>query len=162
MDVLLAMQELVHVLRKAQKTVIKDCSAGKKWMESALRQGGDLKETFVEILYELQWLCSILLVQVGQDSHVLELADCDRTLCETEMNTLLTAAKKDEEDLKDLLRELQGDHVCSIWDCGRESTCMQYLATQLLKKLEFQSEFQAWPAKQKKSYHEWLSEYDGH
>ncbi|CAM6065282.1 unnamed protein product [Sphagnum tenellum] len=152
----LAMQELVHVLRKAQKTVIKDCSGGKKWMESTLRQGGDLKETFGEILYDLQWLCSILRKQVGEDSQVLELADCDRTLCETEINTLLTAAKKDEEDLEDLLRDLQGDHVCSAGGCGRESTCMQYLATQLLQKLRFQSEFQAWSAEQKKSHHEML------
>jgi hypothetical protein len=111
MDVLLPMQELVHVLLKAQKTVIKDCSA-----------------------------------------------DCDRTLCETEINTLLTAAKKDEEDLQDLLRDLQAAHVCSVWGCGRESTCMQYLASQLLKQLKFQSEFQAWPAKQKKNYHELLYE----
>jgi hypothetical protein len=156
MGVLLPMQELVHVLQKAQKTVIKDCSGGKKWMESAVRQGGDWKETFGEILSELQWLCSILHKQVGEDSQVLELADCDRTLCETEINTLLTAAKKDEEDLEDLLRDLQGDHVCSAGGCGRESTCMQYLATQLLKKLRFQSEFQAWSAEQKKSHHEML------
>jgi hypothetical protein len=155
----LPMQEVVHVLRKAQKTVIKDCSGGKKWMESAVRQGGDLKETFGEILYDLQWLCSILCKQVGQDRQVLQLADCDRTLCETEINTLLTAAKKDEEDLQDLLRDLQGDHVCSAGGCGRESTCMQYLATQLLKKLKFQSEFQASPPTQKKSYHEWLSKH---
>jgi hypothetical protein len=33
MDVLLPMQELVHVLLKAQRTVIKDCSGGEKWME---------------------------------------------------------------------------------------------------------------------------------
>jgi hypothetical protein len=157
-DVLLPMQELVHVLRKAQKTVIKDCFGGEKWMESALRQGGDLKETFGEILYDLQWLCSILRKQVGQDSQVLQLADCDRTRCETEINSLLTAAKKDEEELQDLLRDLQGDHVCSVSGCGRESTCMQYLATQLLKKLKFQSDFQARPATQKNSYHERLDE----
>jgi len=138
MDVSLPMQELVHVLLKAQKTVIKDCSAGEKWMESAVRQRGDLKETFGETLYDLEWLCSILHKQVGQDSQVLELADCDRTLCETEINTLLTAGKKDEQDLKALLRHLQADHSCSVSDCGRESTCMQYLATQLLKKLNFQ------------------------
>jgi hypothetical protein len=109
----LPMQELVRVLVKARKTVIEDCYAGKKWKESALRQGGDWKETFGEILYDLQWLCSILHKQVGQDSQVLELADCDRTLCETEINTLLTAAKKDDDDLQDLLRDLQGDHSCS-------------------------------------------------
>jgi hypothetical protein len=159
MDVVLPMQELIHVLLKAQKTVIKDCFAGKKWMELALRQGGDLKETFGEILYDLQWLCSILRKQVGQDSQVLELADCDRTLCETEINTLLTAAKKDEEDLDNLLRHSQADHSCSVLGCRRESTCMQCLATQLLKKLKFQSQFQAWPATQKKSYHEWLYKF---
>jgi hypothetical protein len=159
MDVSLPMKELVHVLLKAQKTVIKDCSAGKKWMELAVRQGGDLKETFGEILYDLQWLCSILRKQVGQDSQVLELADCDRTLCETEINTLLTAAKKDEEELQDLLRDLQGDHVCSVWGCCRESTCMQYLATQLLKKMKFESEFQGWSAKRQKQNREWVSKY---
>jgi hypothetical protein len=158
MAVLLLLRELAHVLQKAEKTVRNDCSGGTKWMESALRQGGDLKETFGEILYDLQWLCSILRKQVGEDSQVLELADCDRTLCETEINILLTAAKKDEEDLQDLLRGLQGDHVCSAGGCGRESTCMQYLATQLIKKLKFQSEFQAWPATQKKNYHESLYE----
>ncbi len=156
MDVSLPMKELVHVLLKAQKTVIKDCSAGKKWMQSAIRQGGDLKETFGEILYDLQWLCSILRKQVGQDSQVLELADCDRTLCETEINTLLTAAKKDEEELQDLLRGLQGDHDCWVLRCPTEPTCMRSLATQLLKKLKFQSEFQAWPATRKKKYHDWL------
>jgi hypothetical protein len=154
MDVSLPMQELVHVLLKAQKTVMKDCAGGTKWMESALRQGGDLKETFCEILYDLQWLCSILRKQVGGDSQVLELADCDRTLCETDINTLLKAAKKDEEDLQDLLRDLQGDHVCSVSGCGRESTCMQYLATQLLQKLKFQ----ALSATEKKNYHERLYE----
>ncbi|CAK9213724.1 unnamed protein product [Sphagnum troendelagicum] len=103
----LPMQEVVHVLLKAQK-------------------------------------------KVGEDRQVLQLADCDRTLCQTEINTLLTAAKKDEEDLEDLLRYLQGDHFCSVSGCGRESTCMRYLAAQLLKKLKFQ----AWPATQKKKYHE--------
>ncbi|KAH9532357.1 hypothetical protein CY35_19G089000 [Sphagnum magellanicum] len=155
-DVSLPMHELVHVLLKAQATVLKDCSAGENWMKSAVRQGGDLKETFGEILYDLQWLCRILRKQVGQDSQVLQLADCDRTLCETEINTLLTAAKKDDEDLKDLLRDPQGDHFWRVWGCPTEATCMQSLATQLLKKLEFQYEFQAWPATEKKNYHEWL------
>jgi hypothetical protein len=156
MDALLPMRELVLVLLKARKTVIKDCSVVEKWMESAVRQGGDLKETFGEILYDLQWLCSILRKQVGQDSQVLELADCDRTQCETEINTLLTAAMKDDDDLKDLLRDPQGDHFWRVWGCPTEATCMRSLATQLLKKLEFQSEFQAWPATEKKNYHEWL------
>ncbi|CAK9870161.1 unnamed protein product [Sphagnum jensenii] len=147
----LPMQEVVHVLPKAQKTVIKDCSACRKWMESVVRQGGDWKETFGEILYDLQWLCSILRKQVAEDSQVLQLADCDRTLCETEINTLLTAATKDDEDLEDLLRYLQGDHFHSVSGCGRESTCMRYLAAQLLKKLNFQSEFQAWPASERRS-----------
>jgi serine/threonine protein kinase len=61
----------------------------------------------------------------------------------------LTAAKKDEEDLQDLLRESQAGHSCSVKGCSRESTCMPYLAAQLLKKLEFQ----ALPAAEKKEYH---------
>ncbi len=113
MDLSLPMEELVYALQKARRTVIKDCSGGRKWMESAVRQGGDLKETFGEILYDLQWSCSILRKEVGQDSKVLELADCDRTLCETEINTLLTPAKKDDKALENLLRDLQGDHICS-------------------------------------------------
>jgi serine/threonine protein kinase len=99
---------------------------------------------------------------VRQDSQVLQRADCDRTLCETEINTLLTAAKKDEEDLEDLLRGSQGYHSCSAWGCGKESTCKPYLATQLLKNLKFQSEFQALSATEKKSYHESLSKCKFH
>jgi hypothetical protein len=38
---------------------------------------------------------------VGQDSQVLEWVDCDSKLSKTDINALLTAAKKDEEDLKD-------------------------------------------------------------
>jgi serine/threonine protein kinase len=71
----------------------------------------------------------------------------------------LTTAKKDDEDLEDLLRDSHGDHFCSVLGFGRESTCMRFLGTQLLKKLKFQSEFQAWHATQKKNYHEWLSEF---
>ncbi len=50
-----ATQELVHVLKAALKTVLKDCLCNDRWMESSLRQGGDLKEIFAEILYDLQW-----------------------------------------------------------------------------------------------------------
>ncbi len=61
-----ATQELVHVLKAVLKTILKDCLCNDRWMESALRQGGDLKEIFTEILYDLQWyyvmgLCCILL-----------------------------------------------------------------------------------------------------
>jgi hypothetical protein len=59
-----ATQELVHVLKAALKTILEDCLCNDRWMESSLRQGGDLKEFFAEILYDLQWyyvmgLCSI-------------------------------------------------------------------------------------------------------
>jgi hypothetical protein len=61
-----ATQELVHVLKAAHKTILKDCLCNDTWMESALIQGGDLKETFAQILYHLQWyvlvLCNIFLV----------------------------------------------------------------------------------------------------
>jgi hypothetical protein len=150
-NVVPAMQELVHVLLKAQKTIVKDCFCGEKWLETAIRHGGDLKETFAEILFDLQWLCNILLkVVVGQDSQVLQLADCDRTLCESEVNNLFIAAKKDQEDLKSLL--LKGDHTCCGQSCRIEHTSMECLATQLLKKLEFQTEFQAWTTTEKKNY----------
>ncbi len=49
-----ATDELVHVLRAAHTTIFEDCFCNGRWMESALRQGGDLKETFAEILYDLQ------------------------------------------------------------------------------------------------------------
>ncbi|CAK9883050.1 unnamed protein product [Sphagnum jensenii] len=38
LDVVPVVQELVHVLLKAQKTVVKDCFCGEKWIESALRR----------------------------------------------------------------------------------------------------------------------------
>jgi len=148
-NVVPAMQELVHVLLKTQKIIVKDCFCGEKWLETAIRQGGNLKETFAEILFDLRWLCTILLrVVVGQDSQVLQLADCDRTLCASEVNNLLTAAKKDQEDLKILLK---GDHTCGQ-SCCIEHTSMGCLATQLLKKLEFQTELQAWSTTKKKNY----------
>jgi hypothetical protein len=58
--------ELVHVLKATHKTILKDCLCNDRWMESSLRQGRDLKETFAQILYDLQWynvmgLCSIFL-----------------------------------------------------------------------------------------------------
>ncbi len=60
-----ATQELVHVLKAAHKTILKDCLCNDRWMESSLRQGGDLKELLLKF-YDLQWyyvmgLCSILL-----------------------------------------------------------------------------------------------------
>ncbi len=155
-NVVPALQELVHVLLKTQLTIVNHCFCGEKWLETAIKQGGDLKETFAEILFDLRWLCNILLtvVVVGQDSQVLQLADCDRTLCETEVNNLFTAAKKDQEELKSLLSK--GDHTCCGPSCCIEHTSVECLATQLLKKLEFQTEFQAWSATEKKNYVEGL------
>ncbi len=140
------------MLLKTQKTIVNDFFCGEKWLETAIRQGGDLKETFAEILFDLQWLSNILLtvVVVGQDSQVLQLADCNGTLCETKVNNLYIAAKKDQEDLKSLL--LKGDHTCCGQSCCIEHTSMECLATQLLKKLEFQTELQAWSTTEKKNY----------
>jgi hypothetical protein len=61
-----ATRELVHVLKAAHKTILKDYLCNDRWTESSLRQGGDLKEIFAQILYDLQWyyvmgLCSIFL-----------------------------------------------------------------------------------------------------
>jgi hypothetical protein len=148
--------ELIYVLQKAKKIVLTDCFCSGQWMEAALRQGGDWKETFGESLYDLHWLCSILLKQVGQDSQVLERADCDRMLRGTDVDTLLRAAKTDHEHLKGLLRDLRGNHTCSGQCCNGERTSMQCLATQLLTESEFQAELQSWPVTEKKNYHEWL------
>jgi hypothetical protein len=41
-NVVPALQELVHVLLKTQKTIVNDCFCGEKWLETAIRQGGDL------------------------------------------------------------------------------------------------------------------------
>jgi hypothetical protein len=53
-DVGQATQELVQVLTRAYETFFKECFCN-EWMESALRQHGDLKETASGILYDLQW-----------------------------------------------------------------------------------------------------------
>jgi hypothetical protein len=44
-----AIQELLHVLLRAHATLSENYSCGDKWIEVALRQGGDVKETFCEI-----------------------------------------------------------------------------------------------------------------
>ncbi|CAN5961947.1 unnamed protein product, partial [Sphagnum jensenii] len=160
-----ATQELVHVLRAAHTTIFKDCFCNGRWMESALRQGGDLKETFAEILYDLQWymmvLRSIFQEWIFQDSWtppswLLQQVDCDRNLSERDNDSLLRAAKQDQEDLKGLLWDLKGDHACHGERCTGMDINMQCLASQLLNKMEFEEQFQAWPTQKKKNYHEVL------
>jgi hypothetical protein len=158
-------QELVHVLKTANKTVLEDCFCNGKWMESALRQGGDMKGTFGEILYDLQWyillLHTIFCKWAFQDHCIpprwlLQPADCDRKLTEADDNTLLTAVKQDEEHLKVLLKNLKGDHSCHAENCTRKHISMQCLATQLLNTFAFWAQFQAWSAMEKMKYHEGL------
>jgi hypothetical protein len=157
-------QELVHVLKTANKTVLEDCFCNGKWMESALRQGGDMKGTFGEILYDLEWhglvLNNILFKWVGGlDSQTdASLLNCDGKLSEVDGNMLLTAARQDQEELKIFLNDLKGNHACDGKDCTGKDISMQCLATQLLNKLEFQDKFQAWPAMEKMKYHEGLYE----
>ncbi len=166
----LVTEELVHVLRAAHTTICKDCFCNDRWMESALRQGGDLKETFAEILYDLQWymmvLRSIFLKWIFQDrwtppSWLLQQVDCDRNLNERDNNSLLKAAKQDQEDLKVRLGNLKGDHACHGERCTGMDINMQCLASQLLKKMEFEEQFQAWPTAAKKNYHEELCKVNG-
>jgi hypothetical protein len=118
-----ATQELVQVLTRAYETFFKDCFCT-EWMETALRQHEDVKETVSELLYDLQWcrsvLCSILLKRAGQDSQAMKPEDCDGTLSVTDRYALSTAAKKDQETLKALLRDLKVNHTCS-GECGMES-----------------------------------------
>ncbi|CAM6025982.1 unnamed protein product [Sphagnum balticum] len=165
-----ATEELVHVLRAAHTTIFKDCFCNGKWMESALRQGGDLKETFAEILYDLQWymmvLRSIFLEWTFQDSWtppswLLQQVDCDRSLSERDNDNLLRAAKQDQEDLKVRLRNLKGDHACHGKRCTGMGINMQCLASQLLNKMEFEEQFQAWPTQKKKNYHKELYKVNG-
>ncbi|KAH8960788.1 hypothetical protein BDL97_05G015800 [Sphagnum fallax] len=165
-----ATEELVHVLRAAHTTIFKDCFCNGRWMESALRQGGDLKETFAEIVYDLQWymmvLRSISLKWIFQDSWIppswlLQQVDCDGNLNECDNDSLLRAAKQDQKDLKGLLWDLKGDHACHGERCTGMDIKMQCLASQLLKKMEFEEQFQAWPTPAKKNYHEELCKVNG-
>ncbi|CAK9875789.1 unnamed protein product [Sphagnum jensenii] len=166
-----ATEELVHVLRAAHTTIFKDCFCNGRWMESALRQGGDLKETFAEILYDLQWymmvLRSIFLKWIFQDSWtppswLLHRVDCDRNLSERDNDSLLKAAKQDQEDLKVRLGNLKGDHACRGERCTGMDINQQCLASQLLNKMEFEEQFQAWPTTlAKKKYHEELYKVHG-
>jgi len=161
--------ELVHVLKTAHETVLKDCVCDNKWFESALRQGGDSKEAFGEILYDLQWytflMCIVFFKLPFPDRWTLpnwhlQPADCDRKLIEADDNILLTAARQDQEELKVLLSDLKGNHACDGKRCTGKDISMQCLATQLLNKLEFQDKFQALPAMKKMKYHEQLHEVD--
>ncbi|KAH9561409.1 hypothetical protein CY35_05G021100 [Sphagnum magellanicum] len=165
-----ATEELVHVLRAAHTTIFKDCFCNGRWMESALRQGGDLKETFAEILYDLQWymmvLRSIFPEWTFQDSGtppswLLQQVDCDRNLSERDNDSLLKAAKQDQEDLKFRLGNLKGNHACHGERCSGMDINEQCLASQLLNKMEFEEQFQALPAHAKKNYHEKLHKVDG-
>ncbi len=165
-----ATAELVHVLRAAHTTIFKDCFCDGRWMESALRQGGDLKETFAEILYDLQWymmvLRSIFLEWTFQDSWtpsswLLQQVDCDRNLSERDKDSLLRAAKQDQEDLKVRLGNLKGDHACHGERCTGMDINMHCLASQLLNKMEFEEQFQAWPTQEKQNYLKELYKVNG-
>ncbi|CAK9209765.1 unnamed protein product [Sphagnum troendelagicum] len=160
-DVSQLAQELVHVLKAAHETVVKDCTGNGKWIESALQQGGDSKEAFGEILYDLQWytfLMHTFFKWPFPDRSTLEPADCDGKLIEADDNMLLTAARQDQEELKVLLNDLKGNHACDGKRCTGKDISRQCLATQLLNKLEFQDKFQAWPAIKKMKYLERLHE----
>ncbi|CAK9257333.1 unnamed protein product [Sphagnum jensenii] len=145
-DVGLATQELVQVLTRAYETFFKECFCN-EWMESALRQHGDLKETASGILYDLQWyrsiLCSILLKHAGQDNQALMPEDCHGMLSVLDRYALTIAAKRDQKNLKALLRDLKENHTCSgeCWD-GKQVSA-PCLAAQLLKKFHFQAQSKA-------------------
>jgi hypothetical protein len=154
-----ATQELVLVLTRAYETFFKDCFCT-EWMETALRQHGHVKETVSELLYDLQWcrsvLCSILLKRAGQDSHAMKPEDCDATLTVTDRYALSTAAKKDQENLKALLRDLKVNHTCSGECWNGKQVSVSCLATQLLEKLDFQEQ----PKAAQEEYYNGLPETD--
>jgi hypothetical protein len=147
---------LIHVLKRVHAIFFKDCFCKDKWLEAALRQGGDLKETFVEIVSDLQWyrsvLHSIVFKQVRQDSKDLAPVDCNRNLSEIDLEALSTAAKWDQEELRGFLREFNGDPARHGENGNYIS--MQCLATQLLNKLEFQP----WSSTAKEKHDESLHE----
>lgn len=131
--------ELNSVLEQA-KALIEECCCGTDgWLNTALKQG-DLKETFSEILYDLEWheklICSILLTSVTFDRDVFQAAACDGKLSVVEYLDLLIAAKQDQETLKNRLTNLKENHDCGKDDvrCQREPSS-QCLATQLLEIL---------------------------
>ncbi|CAM6023410.1 unnamed protein product [Sphagnum balticum] len=115
----------------ACKIIVKECCCNDKWLGSAIRQAGDLRETFRGIVYDLQWcrsiLCMILPEQLGEDNSVFKPANCDGKLSVSDHHALFTAFQDDQENLKGLLKELKELKVDS-------------LATQLLKKLDFQTQ----------------------
>ncbi len=154
-DVDQATQELVQVLTRAYETFFKECFCN-EWMESALRQHGDLKETASGILYDLKCyrsiLCSILLKHAGQDNRALKPEDCHGMLSVMDRYALTIAAKRDQKDLEALLRDLKENHTCSgeCWDGNQVSA--PCLATQLLKKIDFQAQSKA----AQKEYYEGL------
>ncbi|KAH9533012.1 hypothetical protein CY35_18G028700 [Sphagnum magellanicum] len=156
-----ATQELVQVLTRAYETFFKDCFCT-EWMETALRQHGDVKETVGELLYDLQWcrsvLCSILLKRAGQDSQALKPEDCDGTLSVTDRYALSTAAKKDQENLKTLLRDLKVNHTCSGECWNGKQVSVPCLATQLLEKFDFQEQ----PKVAQEEYYNGLPAHDRH
>ncbi|CAK9867929.1 unnamed protein product [Sphagnum jensenii] len=95
------------------ETVVKDCVGNGNWIESALRQGGDVKEAFGEILCDLQWYTILMRTffklpfpdRSTPPSWHLKPADCDRKLIEADDNKLLTAARQDQDELKLLTGE---------------------------------------------------------
>jgi hypothetical protein len=154
-DVGQATQELVQVLTRAYETFFKECFCN-EWMESALRHQGDLKVTASGILYDLRWscsiLCSILLKHAGQDGQALKREDCHAMLSARDRYALTIAAKRDQKDLKALLRDLKENPTCSgeCWD-GKQVSA-PCLATQLLQKIDFQAQCKA----AQKEYYEGL------
>ncbi|KAH8950277.1 hypothetical protein BDL97_10G076000 [Sphagnum fallax] len=154
-DVGQATQELVQVLTRAYETFFKECFCN-EWMESALRQHGDLKETASGILYDLQWyrliLCSIHLKHAGQDNQALMPEDCNGMLSAVDRYALTIAAKRDEKNLKAFLGDLEENHTSSgeCWD-GKQVSA-PCLAAQLLKKIDFQAQSKA----AQKEYYEGL------
>ncbi|KAH8913197.1 hypothetical protein BDL97_U00800 [Sphagnum fallax] len=158
-DVGQATQELVHILTRAYETFFKECFCN-EWMESALRQHGDLKETASGILYDLHWyrsiFCSILLKHAGQDNQALMPEDCNGMLSAMDRYALIKAAERDQKNLKALLGDLEENHTCSgeCWD-GKQVSA-PCLAAQLLKKIDFQAQSKA----AQKEYYEGLPPRD--
>ena len=131
--------ELNSLLERITLLIEECCCGTDGWLNTALKQG-DLKETFSEILYDLEWheklICSIVLTSITFDKNVFQAGACEGKLSVVEYLDLLVAAKQDQETLKDRLRDLKKNHECDEDDvkCRLEPSS-QCIATQLLEIL---------------------------
>ncbi|KAG0567108.1 hypothetical protein M758_7G104200 [Ceratodon purpureus] len=128
------LQELHQFLHDADTLIRRSyvtVSTNSELLRAATEQG-DLKETFSHLLYDIQWCTSLLqciLLENSKESPVtFDPTSCECRLSASDELELLTAAKKDEKELRDHLRG-----IVKQLDVGKLAG---KVATKLLAKLE--------------------------